>query len=65
MNYEEKYYELREKMCDAWCKQLQTNRQSDYEEYLFLANKFNQLCVEILEKLLIENSDILKRLKEI
>lgn len=65
MTYEERYYNSRKEMCDAFRNHQKKNTRSSYNEYVCCANKFNQLCSEILEQLLEENSDILKRLKEI
>lgn len=64
MGYEEKYYELldnRDRTFDNYFK----NR-TEYNKIAFneADKEFGDFCMEILEKLLEENSDILKRLKE-
>lgn len=65
MTYEEKYYETRRKMANAYHRYEKTNSSDDYAEYYACAFEFNILCSEILEELLKENEDVLKRLKEI
>lgn len=64
MSYEERYFELLEKV----------NRAEDYlaknplnkwarDNYQWALNDFSELCMKILEKLMEENSDVLARLK--
>ena len=60
---EEKYWELREKMERAWDKYLGSRDEMDYWDYVSTNNEFKNLCVEILDKLMEENVDILARLK--
>ena len=64
MTYEEKYFELLEKVDRAKDKMAQmpySVRARDAFEWVY--NEFSELCVEILEKLMEENSDVLARLK--
>lgn len=64
MTYEEKYYELLEKVDRAKDRL----RQMPYsvrarDSFQWAYDEYSELCVEILEKLMEENSDILARLK--
>lgn len=64
MDYEEKYYELldsRDRTFDNYFKNRTEYNKIAYNE---ADKEFGDFCMEILEKLLEENSDILKRLKE-
>ena len=64
MTYEEKYFELLEKVDRAKDRLMQmpfSVRARD--SYQWAMDDFSELCVEILEKLMEENSDVLARLK--
>ena len=64
MTYEERYFELLEKVDrakDRLRQNLFSVRARDAYEWAF--DDFSELCVEILEKLIEENSDVLARLK--
>lgn len=64
MDYEEKYYELldnRDRTFDNYFKNRTESNKIAFNE---ADKEFGDFCMEILEKLLEENSDILKRLKE-
>lgn len=64
MDYEEKYYELldnRDRTFDNYFKNRTESNKIAFNE---ADKEFGNFCMEILEKLLEENSDILKRLKE-
>ena len=65
MSYEEKYNELLAKVNSAK-KRCELNPFSirARDSLQWAIDDFSALCVEILEKLMEENSDILKRLKE-
>jgi hypothetical protein len=63
MNYEEKYWELRENMDRAHDKLCANYTQSNKLHYMDARMKFQAFCAEILEKLMEENSDVLTRLK--
>jgi hypothetical protein len=63
MNYEEKYWELREMMDRAHDKLCANYTQSNKLRYMDARMKFQAFCTEILEKLMEENSDVLARLK--
>lgn len=63
MNYEEKYYELREavdRAFDTFCKEV---TMKNWEAYQVAEKRFAGYCIGILEKLMEENSDVLARLK--
>jgi hypothetical protein len=61
---EEKYWELREavdRTLDAFCgNKTEENRVA----HLQAVDAYEAFCVDILEKLMEENSDVLKRLKD-
>ena len=60
---EERYWELREEMdraFDKWCGQ---STRSNYLAYEKAQDNFKGFCVVILEKLMEENADVLKNLK--
>ena len=63
MNYEEKYWELREAVERAYDKCYSHHTAENYITYLSAKQIFENFCVETLEKLMDENSDILARLK--
>lgn len=63
MNYEEKYWELREAVERAYDKCYSHHTANNYIAYLSAKQIFENFCVEILEKLMDENSDVLVRLK--
>ena len=63
MNYEEKYWELREnweRMEDIYFSEPTTEK---FIASVEAREKFQSFCVEILEKLMEENSDVLAHLK--
>ena len=64
MTYEERYFELLEKVDRAKdiCTAMPFS-QLARENYQWAMDDFSELCVEILEKLMEENSDVLARLK--
>ena len=60
---EERYWELREecdRAFDKWCGERNDNNLFAYREALDMYQGF---CVDILEKLMEENADVLKNLK--
>ena len=63
MNYEEKYWELREAVERAYDKCYAHNTAGNHITYISAKQIFENFCVEILEKLMEENSDVLARLK--
>lgn len=63
MNYEEKYWELREAVERAYDKCYAHNTAENHITYISAKQIFENFCVEILEKLMEENSDVLARLK--
>ena len=63
MNYEERYYELREavdRALDAYCA---NPCYSNEVKHSYAVDDYTAFCTGILEKLMEENSDILARLK--
>ena len=65
MNYEEKYWELREAVDKAFDKYFFTHSPWDFAEYEQAKEEFQGYCVDVLTQLMEENSDVLKRLKKI
>ena len=63
MNYEEKYWELREAVERAYDKCYAYYTAENYIAYISAKQIFENFCVEILEKLMEENSDVLAHLK--
>lgn len=63
MNYEEKYYELREAVDRAWDEYNREPNTTNNIYYGIVVNEFRDFCEEVLEKLMEENSDVLARLK--
>ena len=64
MIYEERYFELLEavdRAKDRYARNPFSVRARDNYEWAF--SEFSELCVEILEKIMEENSDVLVRLK--
>ena len=65
MSYEEKYNKLLAEVNSAKIRcELNPFNICALDSLEWAMNEFSALCVEILEKLMEENSDILKRLKE-
>jgi hypothetical protein len=64
MTYEERYFELLEKV-DRAKDRIAQNPFSvrARDNYQWAMDEFSELCMEILEKLMEENSDVLARLK--
>ena len=62
---EEKYWELREKWEKAEDKYFYYPTPTNHIAYLSAKQIFENFCVEILEKLMDENSDVLANLKNI
>ena len=63
MNYEEKYWELRENVDRAWDEYNKNPNISTNLGYDIALCEYTDFCVEILEKLMEENSDVLAHLK--
>lgn len=61
---EEKYWELRENMERAYDRCYAHHTAENHIAYLSAKQIYENFCVEVLEKLMEENSDVLKRLKE-
>ena len=60
---EEKYWELREAKERAFDKWFASRKETDYVAYTIARQEFELFCVDVLEKLMEENSDVLARLK--
>ena len=63
MNYEEKYWELREAVDRAYDKYCVCNSAHNQKKYIEARGRYETFCVAILEKLMEENSDVLARLR--
>ena len=62
---EEKYWELREAVKRAYDKCYAHNTAENHIAYISAKQIFENFCVDTLEKLMNENSDVLKRLKNV
>lgn len=60
---EEEYWELRENVDRAFDKWFASRNNSDYVDYTVAKQKFEGYCVDVLARLMEENSDVLARLK--
>ena len=60
---EEKYWEPKEEKNRAFDKWFVSQKETDYIAFAIASQKFELFCVEVLEKLMEENSDVLARLK--
>lgn len=61
---EERYWELREVVDRAWDVYCGDKTEENRVAYLLAIDTYNAFCAEVLEKLMDENSDVLKRLKD-
>ena len=64
MNYEARYWELREE-CERALDKWLANPQSEdnLQKYLTALTVYQDFCMDVLEMLMDENEDVLKRLK--
>ena len=60
---EEKYWELRENLDRAFDKYFASRSPWDFAKYEQAKDEFADFCMDVCEKLMEENSDVLKRLK--
>ena len=63
MNYEEKYWELKENLDRAYDVYCAHPTSHNFIEKTKTLGAFSDFCVSVLEKLMDENSDVLARLK--
>ena len=64
MDYEAKYWELREACERAFDKWMANPRKEDNrQKYLVALSEYQDFCMDVLEMLMDENEDVLKRLK--
>lgn len=63
MNYEKRYYELREEIDRKWDVYCADPCYLNEILHSYAVYDFNAFCVEVVEKLMEENSDVLARLK--
>ena len=61
---EEKYWELREAVNRAWDNYMREPDDYFKLKYDTAYQRYTKFCSEVLEKLMEENPDVLKRLKE-
>ena len=61
---EEKYWELREAVDKAWDEYNRNPNVTTNINYDIAVNEFRDFCEEALEKLMEENSDMLKHLND-
>ena len=60
---EEKYWELRENVDRAFDKYFASRSAWDFAKYEQAKDEFAEFCMNVCEKLMEENSDVLARLK--
>ena len=61
---EEKYWELREACERAFDKWFADKRESDFNAYKEALSIYQDFCMDVLERLIDENTDVLKNLKD-
>ena len=61
---EERYWELREECERTFDKCLVDKRESNLQAYREALSIYQDFCMDILEKLMDENPDVLKNLKD-
>ena len=62
--YEQKYWELREAVDRSFDKWFGSRRESDYVDYKCAQQSFEGFCVDVLARLMEDNSEVLARLKD-
>lgn len=60
---EERYWELRENLDRAFDKYFASRSPWDFAKYEQAKDEFADFCMDVCEKLMEENSDVLKKLK--
>ena len=60
---EERYWELREACERAFDKWMADNRESNFNAYKEAFSLYQDFCMDVLERLMDENADVLKNLK--
>ena len=63
MNYEAKYWELREACERAQDRMIGAPTTGNQVNYVDALSKYQDFCMDVLEMLMDENEDVLKRLK--
>ena len=63
--YEQRYWELREEADRKFDKWFGSRRESEYVDYRCALLQFQDFCVDVLTKLMENNSDVLERLKNV
>ena len=61
---EERYWELREQVERTFDKWIGDKRESNFQAYKEALGIYQDFCMDILERLMDENADVLKNLKE-
>lgn len=64
MNYETRYWELREaceRAFDIWMGN--PRKEENHQKYWAALSEYQDFCMDVLEMLMDENSDVLARLK--
>ena len=64
MDYEARYWELREeceRALDKWLAD--PKREDNYQKYLTALSTYQDFCMDVLEILMDKNTDVLKNLK--
>ena len=61
---EERYWQLRKDCEQAFGRWIVNKRESDFQTFKEALSVYQDFCVDVLEKLIDENADILKNLKD-
>ena len=61
---EERYWELREACERAFDKWMVDKRESNFNAYKEAFSVYQDFCMDVLERLMDENADVLKNLKD-
>ena len=61
---EERYWELREECDRAFDKWMADRRESNFKAYKEALSIYQDFCMDVLERLIDENADVLKNLED-
>lgn len=61
---EERYWELREECGKVFDKWMENKTESNFQAYKEAFSTYQDFCMDVLEKLIYENSNVMKNLKD-
>lgn len=61
---EERYWELREEIERTFDRWMVDGRESNYQAHLQAFSTYQDFCMDVLERLMDENANVLKNLKD-